>query len=162
MEEKSDPRTIQRDRFEVKSKRLHSNFNRRYFFSFSYFNLFKIKEIGSLTCLKWDASRRVASAASTHRVGLAFWSYFQNPCIQRLLIMRFSSLDDTFHGYFSRRLHWSNLSYTIARTPQQCYSLASFDDRPMYQVYPSLSRTRSRTNRFTHYTFEQANWIKSW
>lgn len=98
----------------------------------------KMKENGSLTCLKWDASRRVASAASTHRVGLAFWSYFQNPCIQRsLCVIFFLRWPDTFHPLpllpsisrrfskiFSRTVSFSTFSFTLS-----CLDRSTIDQR---------------------------------
>lgn len=113
-----------------------------------------MKENGSLTCLKWDASRRVASAASTHRVGLAFWSYFQNPCIQRsLCVIFFLRWPDTFHPLpllpsISRRF-----SKIFSRTVSfQLFPLLSrvsigprsINVRPMYDRYI----VRDRLNRF--------------
>lgn len=97
-----------------------------------------MKENGSLTCLKWDASRRVASAASTHRVGLAFWSYFQNPCIQRsLCVIFFLRWPDTFHPLpllpsisrrfskiFSRTVSFSTFSFTLS-----CLDRSTIDQR---------------------------------
>lgn len=113
-----------------------------------------MKENGSLTCLKWDASRRVASAASTHRVGLAFWSYFQNPCIQRsLCVIFFLRWPDTFHPLPLLPSISCRFSKIFSRTVSfQLFPLLSrvsigprsINVRPMYDRYI----VRDRLNRF--------------